>query len=208
MHVAISGNIGSGKTTLTKMLAHHYGWTPHFEPVMNNPYLEDYYKDIKRWAFNMEVFFLKERFRDVLDITANPTKDVIQDRSIFEGVYVFVENNYAQGQLSERDYTAYMELFDHMVNIVKYPDLMIYLRAPLERLVENIQKRGRDYEQTISLEYLKGLNERYEEFIKNRYKGKVMIVDVTDMDYQHCQEDFLKITDRIDAELFGLFSNQ
>lgn len=208
MHVAISGNIGSGKTTLTKMLAHHYGWTPHFEPVMNNPYLEDYYKDIKRWAFNMEVFFLKERFRDVLDITANPTKDVIQDRSIFEGVYVFVENNYAQGQLSERDYTAYMELFDHMVNIVKYPDLMIYLRAPLERLVENIQKRGRDYEQTISLEYLKGLNERYEEFIKNRYKGKVMIVDVADMDYQHCQEDFLKITDRIDAELFGLFSNQ
>lgn len=208
MHIAIAGNIGSGKTTLTRMLSLHYGWTPRFEPVMDNPYLEDYYKDIRRWAFNLEVFFLKERFRDVLDITAHPEKTVIQDRSIFEGVYVFVANNYAQGQLSERDYTAYMELFDQMINIVKYPDLMIYLRAPLEKLVENIQKRGRDYEQTISLDYLKGLNERYEEFIKNRYRGRVMTVDVSNMDFQNRQEDFLKITDRIDAELFGLFSNQ
>lgn len=208
MHIAIAGNIGSGKTTLTRMLAHHYGWTPHFEPVMNNPYLEDYYKDIKRWAFNLEVFFLKERFKDMLNITAHPEITTVQDRSIFEGVYVFVANNYAQGQLSDRDYEAYMELFEQMVTIVKYPDLMIYLRAPLERLVENIQKRGRDYEQTISLDYLKGLNERYEEFITGKYKGKVMIVDVADMDYQHCQEDFLKITDRIDAELFGLFSNK
>jgi len=208
MHIAIAGNIGSGKTTLTRMLSLHYGWTPRFEPVMDNPYLEDYYKDIRRWAFNLEVFFLKERFRDVLDITAHPEKTVIQDRSIFEGVYVFVANNYAQGQLSERDYTAYMELFDQMINIVKYPDLMIYLRASLEKLVENIQKRGRDYEQTISLDYLKGLNERYEEFIKNRYRGRVMTVDVSNMDFQNRQEDFLKITDRIDAELFGLFSNQ
>lgn len=208
MHIAIAGNIGSGKTTLTRMLAHHYGWTPHFEPVMNNPYLEDYYKDIKRWAFNLEVFFLKERFKDMLNITAHPEITTVQDRSIFEGVYVFVANNYAQGQLSDRDYEAYMELFEQMVTIVKYPDLMIYLRAPLERLVENIQKRGRDYEQTISLDYLKGLNERYEEFITGKYKGKVMIVDVADMDYQHRQEDFLKITDRIDAELFGLFSNK
>lgn len=208
MHIAIAGNIGSGKTTLTRMLSLHYGWTPRFEPVMDNPYLEDYYKDIRRWAFNLEVFFLKERFRDVLDITAHPEKTVIQDRSIFEGVYVFVANNYAQGQLSERDYTAYMELFDQMINIVKYPDLMIYLRAPLEKLVENIQKRGRDYEQTISLDYLKGLNERYEEFIKDRYRGRVMTVDVSNMDFQNRQEDFLKITDRIDAELFGLFSNQ
>jgi deoxyadenosine/deoxycytidine kinase len=208
MHIAIAGNIGSGKTTLTRMLAHHYGWTPHFEPVMNNPYLEDYYKDIKRWAFNVEVYFLKERFKDMLNVIAHPEQTTIQDRSIFEGVYVFVANNYAQGQLSDRDYNAYMELFEQMVTIVKYPDLMIYLRAPLERLVENIQKRGREYEQTISLDYLKGLNERYEEFIKEKYKGKVMIVDVTDMDYQHCQEDFLKITDRIDAEFFGLFSNK
>lgn len=190
------------------MLARHYGWTPHFEPVMNNPYLEDYYHDIKRWAFNLEVYFLKERFRDMLDILANPNVTTVQDRSIFEGVYVFVANNYAQGQLSDRDFEAYMELFEQMTEIVKYPDLMIYLRAPIEHLVANIQKRGRDYEQTISLDYLKGLNEQYEDFIFNKYKGKVMVVDVNGLDYQHNAEDFMKITDKIDADLYGLFSKQ
>lgn len=208
MHIAIAGNIGSGKTTLAKMLAHHYGWTPHLEPVVDNPYLEDYYKDLKRWAFNLEVFFLKERFKNVLDIAAHPERTTIQDRSIFEGVYVFVANNYAQGQLSDRDYTAYMELFEQMMSIVKLPDLMIYLQAPLEHLVKNIQKRGRQYEQAIPLDYLKGLNERYETFIKEKYKGKVMTVNVGGMDYQNRREDFLKITDRIDAELFGLFSDK
>ena len=208
MHIAIAGNIGSGKTTLTTMLARHYGWTPRFEPVMDNPYLEDYYHDIKRWAFNLEVYFLKERFRDILDILANPEITTIQDRSIFEGVYVFVANNYAQGQLSDRDFEAYMELFEQMTEIVKFPDLMIYLRAPIEHLVANIQKRGRDYEQTISLDYLKGLNEQYEDFIFNKYKGKVMVVDVNGLDYQHNQEDFMKITDKIDAYLYGLFSEQ
>lgn len=208
MHIAIAGNIGSGKTTLTTMLARHYGWTPRFEPVMDNPYLEDYYHDIKRWAFNLEVYFLKERFRDILDILANPEITTIQDRSIFEGVYVFVANNYAQGQLSDRDFEAYMELFEQMTEIVKFPDLMIYLRAPIEHLVANIQKRGRDYEQTISLDYLKGLNAQYEDFIFNKYKGKVMVVDVNGLDYQHNQEDFMKITDKIDAYLYGLFSEQ
>ncbi|MGP1547310.1 MAG: deoxynucleoside kinase [Prevotella sp.] len=208
MHIAIAGNIGSGKTTLTTMLARHYGWTPRFEPVMDNPYLEDYYHDIKRWAFNLEVYFLKERFRDILDILANPEITTIQDRSIFEGVYVFVANNYAQGQLSDRDFEAYMELFEQMTEIVKFPDLMIYLRAPIEHLVANIQKRGRDYEQTISLDYLKGLNAQYEDFIFNKYKGKVMVVDVNGLDYQHNQEDFMKITDKIDADLYGLFSEQ
>lgn len=205
MHIAIAGNIGSGKTTLTNMLAKHYGWTPRFEPVMNNPYLQDYYKDIKRWAFNLEVFFLKERFRDILDIVAHPEKTTIQDRSIFEGVYVFVANNYAQGQLSERDFEAYMELFEQMMSIVHYPDLMIYLKAPLEHLVANIQKRGRDYEQAISLDYLKGLNERYDDFIFNKYKGRMLVVDVEGMDYQHNPSDFKQIIDRVDAELFGLF---
>ena len=208
MHIAIAGNIGSGKTTLTTMLARHYGWTPRFEPVMDNPYLEDYYHEIKRWAFNLEVYFLKERFRDILDILANPEITTIQDRSIFEGVYVFVANNYAQGQLSDRDFEAYMELFEQMTEIVKFPDLMIYLRAPIEHLVANIQKRGRDYEQTISLDYLKGLNAQYEDFIFNKYKGKVMVVDVNGLDYQHNQEDFMKITDKIDADLYGLFSEQ
>lgn len=206
MNIAVAGNIGSGKTTLTNMLARHYGWVPRYEPVMENPYLEDYYHDIKRWAFNLEVYFLKERFKDVLDIVAHPEQTTIQDRSIFEGVYVFVANNYAQGQLSDRDFEAYMELFEQMMDIVHYPDLMIYLRAPLEHLVANIQKRGRDYEQTIALDYLKGLNERYEDFIFNKYKGKVMVVEVSGMDFQHRPEDFRKITDRIDATLFGLFS--
>lgn len=208
MHIAIAGNIGSGKTTLTKMLAEHYGWTPRFEPVMNNPYLEDYYHDIKRWAFNLEVFFLKERFRDIMDIVSNPDANTIQDRSIFEGVHVFVANNYAQGQLTAKDYDTYMELFEQMMSVVHYPDLMIYLRAPLEHLVANIQKRGRDYEQTIALDYLKGLNERYEDFIFNKYNGKVMVVEVNGMDFQHNPEDFAKITDRIDAHLFGLFDPQ
>ena len=208
MHIAIAGNIGSGKTTLTTMLAKHYGWTPHFEPVMDNPYLEDYYHDLKRWAFNLEVYFLKERFRDILDVVAHPEISTIQDRSIFEGVYVFVANNYAQGQLSDRDFEAYMELFEQMMDIVKYPDLMIYLRAPLEHLVANIQKRGREYEQTIALDYLKGLNERYDDFIFNKYKGRKMIIEVNGMDYQHNPADFRVITDRIDADLFGLFSEE
>ncbi len=144
----------------------------------------------------------------MLDILANPDKTSIQDRSIFEGVHVFAANNYAQGQLSERDYEAYLDLFEQITSIVHYPDLMIYLRAPLEHLVSNIQKRGRDYEQAIPLDYLKGLNERYEDFIFNQYKGRVMVVEVNGMDYQHRPEDFRKITDRIDAELYGLFSPQ
>ena len=205
MHIAVSGNIGSGKTTLTKMLADHYGWLPRFEPVVENPYLEDYYRDIKRWAFNLEVFFLKERFRDTLELLAHPEQTTIQDRTIFEGVHVFVANNYAKGHFSDDDFATYMELFEQMMTFVTYPDLMIYLRAPLEHLVANIQKRGRDYEQTISLDYLKGLNERYEDFIYNKYKGKVMVVEVSGMDYKNRPEDFATITNRIDSMLYGLF---
>ncbi len=207
MHIAIAGNIGSGKTTLTKLLAKHYGWTPRLEPVIDNPYLGDYYADIRRWAFNLEVYFLKERFKNILEIIADKGSSSIQDRSIHEGVYVFAANNYAQGQLSDRDYETYMELFRQMTAIVKYPDLLVYLRAPIEHLVANIQQRGRDYEQTIPLEYLKGLNERYEHFISNRYKGRVIAVDVDGMDFLHRREDFLTVVDKIDAELFGLFSN-
>ena len=204
VHIAVSGNIGAGKTTLTQMLSKHYDWEMRLEPVVINPYLEDYYKDIKRWSFALEVYFLKERFRDILDI-AHTNKTIIQDRSIFEGVYVFVENNYRQGNLSETDFRTYMELFDLITNITKNPDLMIYLRKSVPELVRQIQKRGRDYEQTIQLDYLEGLNNRYEDFIFNKYKGEVLVIESDGMDFEHNPDDLRKIVDKIDARLFGLF---
>lgn len=204
MYIAIAGNIGSGKTTLTEMLARHYRWTPHYEQVAFNPYLEDYYKDIQRWSFPMEVFFLKERFRDLVEMQKTKA-DTIQDRSIYEGVYVFAANNRRMGNLSERDFDTFMELFDHMQTILRYPDLMIYLRASVPHLVQNIQKRGRQYEQTIQLEYLQGLNELYEDFIYRKYKGRVLTVEVDNIDYKHNPRDFKDITDKIDGLLFGMF---
>ena len=204
MHIAIAGNIGSGKTTLTTMLAKRYGWKPRFESVDYNPYLEDYYKDIKRWSFPMEVFFLKERFKDLLEISRSD-ESVVQDRSISEGVYVFTENNYAMGNLDDRDYETYIELFEDMTDAVQFPDLMIYLRASVSHLVSNIEKRGREYEQKMPLDYLENLNKRYEEFIKEKYKGRVLTIDVDNLDYQHQPKDFGFITDKIDRELFGLF---
>ena len=205
MHIAVAGNIGSGKTTLTTMLAKHYGWTPKFEAVAHNPYLEDYYNDIHRWAFALEVYFLKERFRDILEI-AHSEGTVIQDRSTFEGVYVFTANNQAMGNMSDTDYQTYMELFESMMQVVRYPDLMIYLRASIPHLVENIQKRGREYEKSIQIEYLTNLNQRYEEFIFQKYKGEVMVVDVDEIDFLNNPRHFAAIVDRIDARLFGLFS--
>ena len=205
MHIVVAGNIGAGKTTLTRMLARHYGWEPRFEPVMVNPYLEDYYADIKRWSFCLEVYFLKQRFKDVLDI-GKSDHTIIQDRSIFEGVYVFVENNYRQGNLSDRDFQTYMELFQLMTRVTKTPDLMIYLRKTVPCLVAQIQKRGREYEQQMQLDYLKGLNERYEDFIYKKYKGKVLTIESDDLDFEHNPADFSGIVNKIDAELFGLFS--
>lgn len=203
-HIAIAGNIGSGKSTLTRMLAKHYGWEARFEAVEHNPYLEDYYKDIHRWSFNLEVFFLKERFHDLIDIR-NADHTIVQDRTIFEGVYVFMENNKAMGNLSDRDYETYMELFEQMMEVVKLPDLMIYLRASVPHLVGNIQKRGRDYEQQMQLDYLENLNKRYDDFIYNKYKGRVVVVDKDELDFEHDAKDFAKIIDRIDQTLFGLF---
>ena len=204
MHIGIAGNIGSGKTTLTRMLADRYGWIPKYEAVSFNPYLEDYYKDIPRWSFNLEVYFLEQRFKDLMEIAAS--KDVIiQDRTIFEGVYIFVRNNYDQGNLSTRDFETYMGLFDLMVKMVRLPDLLIYLKCSVPHLVAQIQKRGRGYEQSISLEYLKGLNDRYERFIGQDYKGKVLTIEADDLDFQNRPEDFALITDKVDAELYGLF---
>lgn len=203
MHIGIAGNIGSGKTTLTRMLSEHYGWTPKYEAVTYNPYLEDYYKDIKRWSFNLEVYFLQQRFKDVLEI-ASSDDVVIQDRTIFEGVYIFVANNKSMGNLSDRDYETYMDLFKLMMSLVKAPDLLIYLRSSVPHLVSQIQKRGREYEKSIELDYLEGLNNRYEQWI-SEYPGRVLVIDADGLDFQNRPEDFALITDKIDSELFGLF---
>ncbi len=203
MHIGVAGNIGSGKTTLTEMLAHHYGWEPRYEAVTYNPYLEDYYHDIPRWSYNLETYFLAQRFRDVLDI-AKCDGVIIQDRTILEGVNIFVANNHDMGNLSDRDYDTYMQLFELLMSTVKLPDLLIYLRSDVPHLVQNIRKRGRDYEQTMSLDYLTGLNERYERWIE-AYKGKVLTVDTAGLDFKENPEDFSRITDRIDALLYGLF---
>ena len=203
MHIGIAGNIGSGKTTLTTMLARHYGWTPKFESVTYNPYLADYYADIKRWSFALEMYFLSQRLKDILEIRKSDGV-VIQDRTLFEGVYIFVANNYAQGNLSERDFNTYMDTFNVMMSVVKEPDLMIYLKSSIPHLVSQIQKRGRDYEQGISIEYLGGLNERYEQWIAG-YKGRLITIDTDNLDFLNRPEDFALITDRIDAELYGLF---
>ncbi len=203
MHIGIAGNIGCGKTTLTRMLAEHYGWTPKYEAVTYNPYLEDYYKDIKRWSFNLEVYFLTQRFKDVLEI-AHSDEVIIQDRTIFEGVHIFVANNKAMGNLSDRDYETYMDLFRLMMSLVKAPDLLIYLRSSVPHLVSQIQKRGREYEKSIEIDYLEGLNRRYEEWIAS-YPGKVLTIDADGLDFQNRPEDFAFITDKIDSELYGLF---
>ncbi len=204
MYIAVAGNIGSGKSTLTQLLAKHYGWEARFETVDHNPYLEDYYRDIHRWSFNLEVFFLKERFRDMIDISQSG-HTIIQDRTIYEGVYVFMENNKAMGNLSDRDYATYMELFEQMMTIVRPPDLMLYLRASVPHLVGNIQKRGRNYEQTMQLEYLENLNKRYDDFIYHKYPGKVMTIEKDQLDYLNNPKDLAQIIDRIDQTLFGLF---
>lgn len=203
MHIAIAGNIGSGKTTLTKMLAKRYGWIPHFEPVDNNPYLEDYYADMNRWSFNLQIYFLNKRFRDVVEISkSNDT--IIQDRTIFEDARIFAPNLHDMGMMSDRDFDNYTDLFDLMMSLVKLPDLMIYIRSSIPNIVSQIQKRGRDFEKSIRIDYLQGLNQRYEEWIGS-YKGRLMIVDGDKLKFESDPYDFQQVTDTIDAELYGLF---
>lgn len=203
MYIGIAGNIGCGKTSLTRMLCEHYGWTPRFEPVTENPYLEDYYNDIGRWSFNMETFFLTQRFRNVLDIVKSD-EVIVQDRTLSEGVSIFVANNYAMGNLTERDYKTYMELYELMMELVKEPDLLIYVRASVPHLFSQIEKRGRECEQSIGLDYLTGLNDLYEKWIGD-YKGRLLIIDGDNLDYVNRPEDFAKVIDKVDAELNGLF---
>ena len=204
MHVAISGNIGSGKTTLTQMLAKHYKWNPEFEDVEDNPYLDDFYQEMQRWSFNLQIYFLNSRFRQVKEIR-DSGKNVIQDRTIYEDAHIFAPNLNVMGLMPSRDYENYLSLFHLMESFIQPPDLLIYLRASIPTLVDQIQKRGRDYENNIRLDYLNRLNERYEAWISGYDKGKLLIINVDDNKFAINPEDMGSIINKIDAELNGLF---
>jgi len=204
MHIAIAGNIGSGKTTLTSLLAKHYKWTPHYEDADDNPYLNDFYDDMQRWSFNLQVYFLNSRFGQVQEIRQGKQK-VVQDRTIYEDAYIFAPNLHAMGLMTTRDYDNYFTLFKLMDSLVKAPDLIIYLRASVPTLVKQIQKRGRDYENSIRLDYLKRLNERYEAWISTYEGGKLLIVDIDEVNFSENKEDLGKVIRMIDAEVNGLF---
>jgi deoxyadenosine/deoxycytidine kinase len=204
MHIAIAGNIGSGKTTLTALLAKHFKWEPHFESVDNNPYLHSFYDDMMRWSFNLQIYFLNNRFRQIIKIRESGEK-VIQDRTIYEDAHIFAPNLHEMNLMTTRDYDNYRSLFDLMVSFIQPPDLLIYLRATVPTLVRQIQKRGRDYEESIRLDYLKSLNERYEQWIDSYTAGKKLIVNVDNINFAEKPEDLGVIIDKINAELHGLF---
>lgn len=203
MHIAIAGNIGSGKTTLTKLLAARYGWTPRFEPVDNNPYLEDFYHDMNRWSFNLQVYFLNKRFKEVVEISKS-TDTIIQDRTIYEDACIFAPNLHEQGYMSDRDFKNYTDLFNLMMSLVKKPQLMIYIRSSIPTLVKHIEKRGRDFEKSIRIDYLTGLQKRYDDWLST-YDGELITIDGDKINFEDSKEDFRKITDMIDASLYGLF---
>ena len=204
MHIAVAGNIGSGKTTLTGMLAKHYGWEPLYESVDNNPYLASFYQDTQRWSFNIQIYFLNSRFRQVLDIRKRK-KDVIQDRTIYEDAYIFAPNLHEMDLMATRDFENYSQLFELMKQFIQAPDLLIYLKADVSTLVTQIHKRGRAYEDSIRLSYLENLNEKYEKWLSNYNEGKLLVVDVNTIKFAEKPEDFGEIINKIDAELFGLF---
>ena len=204
MHVAVAGNIGAGKTTLTKLLAKHYKWEAQLEDVVDNPYLDDFYNQMERWSFNLQVYFLNSRFRQVNQIQ-NSGKDIIQDRTIYEDAHIFAPNLHAMGLMTNRDFENYKSLFDLMEGFVKGPDLLIYLRSSIPNLVAQIHKRGRDYENTISIDYLSRLNERYEAWITKYDKGNLLIIDVDNLDFVANPEDLGGIINKIDAQINGLF---
>jgi deoxyadenosine/deoxycytidine kinase len=204
MHIAIAGNIGSGKTTLTGLLSKHYNWNPHYEDVDDNPYLNDFYEDMQRWSFNLQIFFLKNRFSQIVKIRQSG-KTVIQDRTIYEDAYIFAPNLHAMGLMSIRDFDSYTALFELMSSLIQPPDLVIYLRASVPTLVNQIQKRGRKYENAIRLDYLRRLNERYEAWVNSYKLGKLLIVDVDNTNFSENPEDLRSVINKIDAELYGLF---
>tara|TARA_R110002072_G_scaffold4384_14_gene30786 strand:+ start:736 stop:1350 length:615 start_codon:yes stop_codon:yes gene_type:complete len=204
MHVAIAGNIGSGKTTLTRLLSKHYKWQAHYEEVDDNPYLDDFYNQMERWSFNLQIYFLNSRFRQILDIR-NSGKNVIQDRTIYEDAYIFAPNLHAMGLMTNRDFENYKSLFDLMEEVTESPDLIIYLRSSIPNLVAQIHKRGREYENSISIDYLSRLNERYEAWVHNYNKGKLLIIDVDNLNFVDDPEDLGNVINRIDAEIHGLF---
>ena len=204
MHIAVAGNIGAGKTTLSELLAKHYRWTPHYEDVDENPYLNDFYNDMQRWSFNLQIYFLNSRFKQIIDIR-KLAKTVIQDRTIYEDAEIFAPNLHSMGLMSTRDFNNYKTLFDLMISLVKPPDLLIFLRASVPTLVNQIQKRGREYENSIRIDYLKQLNDRYEKWINNYKMGKVLIINVDDLDFTINPEDLRFVIDKIDAHIHGLF---
>lgn len=203
MHLAIAGNIGSGKTTLTGLLAKHYKWKPLYEDTEDNPYLNSFYEDMRRWSFNLQVYFLNTRFRQIVDLRQGG-KNVVQDRTIYEDAYIFAPNLHAMGLMTTRDFENYSSLFELMNSFIQPPDLLVYLRADVPTLVRQIQLRGRDYESGIRLDYLKSLNERYESWISD-YKGKMLMIDVDHMDFEHKPEDLGTVIENIDAQINGLF---
>jgi len=204
MHIAIAGNIGAGKTTLTTLLSKHYGWDTHFEDVEQNPYLLDFYDDMQRWSFNLQIYYLNSRFTQIQEIKEN-NNTVIQDRTIYEDAYIFAPNLHAMGLMTTRDFENYFSLFNLLESFISAPDLLIYLRASVPKLVQNIQKRGREYEESIRIDYLKRLNERYEAWISTYDRGKLLIIDIDDNSFHDNQEDLGKIISAIDGELHGLF---
>ncbi len=203
-HIAVCGNIGSGKTSLTEKLAKHYGWNPLYESVDNNPYLRDFYQDMSKWAFHVQIFFLNSRFRQVNEIHGNP-KPTIQDRTIYEDAYIFAANLHQSGYMTDRDYMNYMEIFQSMITFVKPPDLLIYLKASVPKLVRQIEKRGRDFEYSIRLDYLRQLNKQYETWISNYRDGKLLTIDVDRLDFVENIDDFSLIVNKVDYELNNLF---
>ncbi|MGI6718625.1 MAG: deoxynucleoside kinase [Bacteroidales bacterium] len=204
MHIAIAGNIGSGKTTLTKLLSKQFNWEAHFEDVDNNPYLESFYDDMQRWSFNLQIYFLNSRLRHIIKIKETD-KTVIQDRTIYEDAYIFASNLHEMNLMSTRDYENYISIFELMTSFVSPPDLLIYLRATVPTLVENIQKRGRKYEESIRLDYLSSLNQKYEKWIEDYKIGRLLIIDVDNIDFENNPKDLATVVDKINAELHGLF---